>query len=224
MKTVGFLLPVINGEIYVGQRGTDPFKGLYGPIGGKSEKASGPGKFPRFKPTPAGVWVLAPDCKIAEYEGLEYPTDAAAREFMEEAFQDTDTGCISGMAKIGGINDEYQGELINLNFYIANCGRSDFNPSHRELTDIARLQDVDPGQLYPNAKVVLWGLQEYLRNANMEEPDDFGFALLGRNLFKDYLDLDGQIPEFSEDEVLNALGDRETSIIPVLQASCRGYF
>ena len=40
VRTVGFLIPVIDGEIWLAQRGTEPFKGFYGGIGGKAESKS----------------------------------------------------------------------------------------------------------------------------------------------------------------------------------------
>ena len=162
-RDVGFLLPVVNGEIWLGQRGTKPFKGHYGAIGGKNEYKNEDHKQSPFeKPTlitkPGGHQVHSISDQQAKKEGRELLTNTAAREFCEEIFSnltypnDFSETDITDMFRLGWIIDyTYEGKnqenkyLVGRNFcyfFLANVNRTDFSPSPREITNFKPIDDL----------------------------------------------------------------------------------
>lgn len=160
-KYAGFLIPIIDGKIWVGQRGTEPHKGLYGPIGGKSEP-------PEQEHTQHPAMVYAPGDHqrvsltdlMAESEGREIPAETRVREFCEEVFTglhypaDFSSQDITGVGKLGWIIDSPKPDVdFVCYFYLAKVGRKDFRPSPRELTAFKPLEQLAADErLFPIAR------------------------------------------------------------------------
>lgn len=198
---VGFLYPVIDGKIYVGQRGTEPYKGFYGPIGGKSE-IHNPDDPLYVKDFPATPHVSRADV-LAKARDKEFGHSSAVREFYEEAFQirEIPWNEVSAIFKIGAITDSFKDVTTNCQFYLAMIGRNGFNPSSRELTDIKPLEEVDESQLYPLAKASLFGLKKAFEKGIIKKLEPY-LALF----------LEGQIPDFNSRDFLELLRGKATSI------------
>lgn len=198
---VGFLFPVIDGKLYVGQRETEPYKGLYGPIGGKSEGYN-PNDLPYIKEHPAKPHIPYSDI-IAKARNKEFGHSSAIREFYEEAFQMKTPLWeeVSNIFKIGAITDSFNNKTTNCQFYLAMIQRSNFDPSLGELRDIAPLEKITKSQLYPLAKASLCGLQKALDKGIIKK-------------LKPYLSisLHKQIPSFDANEISEIMQNRSTSI------------
>ena len=164
-RYAGFLFPVINGQLYVGKRGTEPHKGQWGAIGGKNE----PG------PTIDGLyntivkpWGLAEmrflDRKLVE-EGRESCMFTALREFHEEAYarEPTVDDLLANYRhpyKIGSARDSLPGDdRINwCEFYIAQVQDTKFDMSPRELHGLEPVVNVDSENIFPLSQLALLGL------------------------------------------------------------------
>jgi hypothetical protein len=197
---VGFLYPVINGIIYVGQRGTEPQKGLYGPIGGKSETHN-PSDKPYVKESPAIPHIPRTDLAVKE-QNKEYGHVSALREFYEEAFQiELINDEISDVFKIGSISDEHNGIATNCQFYLAKIDREDFNLSPRELHDMKPLQEVSVGELFPMAKLSLFALKKVLEKGVIKKLENYRDA-----------NIKNQIPDFDKVEIIKMLKGKTTTM------------
>lgn len=198
---VGFLYPVIGGQIYVAQRNTDPYKKFYGPIGGKSE-AHNPDEPPYIKDQPAHKHIPYSDI-LTRSRNKEYGHTSAVREFYEEAYQLKliDWNEISDLFKIGSITDQFNGLITNCQFYLARLARSDFNPNLRELSDIKPLIEIEPGQLFPLAQASLYGLKKALDKTEIKKLEPY-----------QAMKLQAQTPDLRPEDISQIMHDRHTSI------------
>jgi hypothetical protein len=197
---VGFIYPVINGIIYVGQRGTEPQKGLYGPIGGKSETHN-PDDKPYIKDYPAVPHIPRTDLAVKE-QNKEYGHISAAREFYEEAFQmELIDDEVNDVFKIGSISDEHNGVATNCQFYLATINRSEFNLNPRELHDIKPLQEVGVNELFPMAKLSLFALKKVLEKGVIKKLKTYSDA-----------NIQNQIPDFDKGEIAEILKGKTTTM------------
>ena len=203
--SAGFLFPVIEGKIYkgkicVGQRGTPPNKGLYGPIGGKAESFNS-GDEPYVKRFPAEPHVPRSDID-AKARGIEFGHASAIREYYEEAYQmfevDSETleKEVTRVFKIGVIRDK-----ADCFFYLATIARDKFDLSPRELLDLMPLEDVSISELFPLAKASLFGMKYDLREGRIDR-------------LRHYVDmgLESQIPDFDPAEILEIMEGESTTI------------
>jgi len=183
MKTVyvSFLIPVVDGSIYLGKRNTEPYRGLYGAIGGKSETAGKTGFyiFPETMITLGGHTKEKNFDRINAEQGREYGRETAVREFFEEAFsklrypRDFTTEDITDVFDLGFIVDTDE-NIPNTDFcchfYLGNVHRNDFSLSNRELTDLKPLTQLKPEEIWPMTKMVLthikWCYEEALFGSN----------------------------------------------------------
>ncbi|HTK03697.1 MAG TPA: hypothetical protein VL401_02945 [Alphaproteobacteria bacterium] len=198
---VGFLFPVINGKLYVGQRGTEPYKDMYGPIGGKSEKHN-PHEAPYIKDYPAKPHIPSSDV-LSEIKDKEFGHTSAIREFYEEAFRVTSVPWseVSNIFKIGRIEDLFNGTDTNCQFYLAMIQRGGFHLSPRELQDISPLTEIEIHQLYPLAKASLYGLKKAFDKGIIKKLEPYSL-----------LSVDKQIPSFDIAEIAEIMHGRSTSI------------
>jgi len=145
-----FLIPVIDGLIYLGKRGTEPYKGQWSAIGGKVEKTGGP----VLHDSPLTIEKRGGSTRISIFDesaiadGRELWFNAAAREFWEEAFHGKpypkpEDRVFTDVYKIGCVDDSYP-EFPNKNyqglFFLARVNRRDFSLSPRELCDFKPLE------------------------------------------------------------------------------------
>jgi len=177
-----FLLPVIDGKIHLGQRGTPPYKGHWGPIGGKSQQAEGTAFWqrPHELTTICGGKKTSIADRIAITLGHEYRGETAVREFCEEAFSlrkypdDFQEQDITHVHKLGYWKD-FHPNHPQKNFvcyvYIATINLHDFSLATRELTELRPLEEiVEPDTaLFPMAKVALAHLQYTLSLSGVVE-------------------------------------------------------
>ena len=197
----GFLFPVIDGVLYVGQRGTEPHMGLYGPIGGKSDKFDGECSFnePGLVIKPGGHIAISMSDVVAELQGRECVARTSVREFCEEVFTHltypTDfLGSITDVLKLGWLDDHFaEGIVGRCYFHLATVRRRDFQLSARELTDFCPLSEVGSDQLFPITKVALVHLKYLLENPAI-------FRDLQGDSADEYLEkgLEDQIPLLTE--------------------------
>lgn len=163
VQYAAFLLPVIEGKIYLGQRGTNPHQGAFGPIGGKLESFRPDGLWhkPQMITKPGGHQVISLTDLMAQGQGLEFPYGTAIREFSEEVFNGKTIreGDITDLFRLGFVVD-YDTQLPDVEFecyfHMANVHRKDFSLSHRELTSIKPLEDLaETDRLYPLTEILL---------------------------------------------------------------------
>lgn len=173
-RYVGFLFPVIDGEIYVGQRGTEPFKGYYGAVGGKND----PKTTDRFNRQhliykPGGHQELSIADKIMVDHGREGLAQTAIREFCEEIFQgvpypegfaDDDFRYVQ---RLGVVHHQPEGSdtMNHCYFHIAQISRTDFRLSPREIHDFRPLRGLSNDNLFPISRLPLAHLRFMLEVA-----------------------------------------------------------
>lgn len=198
---VGFLYAVIGGKLYVGQRGTEPHKDFYGPIGGKSE-IHNPNDAPYIKEYPAKPHVPYSDV-IAKARNKEFGHSSASREFYEEVFQMKNVAWeeISNIFKIGAITDTFKDKTTNCQFYLAMVARDDFNLSPRELKNIKPLAEINTDELYPLAKASLFGLKKAFEKGIIKKLEPYT-----------NLNISDQIPIFDTKEIKDIMKNKNTSI------------
>ncbi|MFH1972676.1 MAG: hypothetical protein ABIJ18_04325 [archaeon] len=161
--SVTFTIPVINGQIYLGQRGTEPFQGYYGAIGEKVEKGlSHPFNQRLYKETLGGHLVPSAITRNAELLGEEQPIGSAIRGLCEEVFsdkkfpEDFSEGDFSHPAALGVIVDNYKSKKQHCHFILLTVNRDDFHLSQRELQSFKPLQDLTlEDKLFPLTKLAL---------------------------------------------------------------------
>lgn len=198
---VGFLYPVIDGQIYVGQRGTEPYQGFYGPIGGKSESHN-PNDLPYIKEYPAQPHVPYSDI-IAKARNKEFGHASATREFYEEVFQIKTVPWeeVLNIFKIGAITDSFGDKFTNCQFYLAMVTRNSFKLSPRELKNIKALTEINEKELYPLAKASLFGLKKALAKGVIKKLESYTS-----------LSIINQIPDFDINEIQQIMENKNTSI------------
>lgn len=197
----GFLFPVINGKLYVGQRRTEPYEGMYGPIGGKSE-IHRRSETPYVKEYPAKPHVPRSDIS-AQKRSKEFGHSSAIREFYEEAFQMTEVPWeeVSNIFKIGRIKDSFEGFNTNCQFYLTMIQRTQFDPSPRELSNILPLEEIEINQLYPLAKASLYGLKRAFEKGIIKKLQPYSSLSISK-----------QIPTLDKNEISQIIQGRSTSI------------
>lgn len=165
-----FLLPVIGDKFYLMQRATNPFKGYWGAVGGKSDALEKAGESPWNKPRlitkMGGHQVISIADEWAMKEGRELPRQTAIREFCEEIYEDEKfpddfrEEDVSDIYKIGYIGDIYEknGEQIvtDNHFHVARVHRTDFSPSPREVSGFKPLEELTrEDKIFPLTKAAL---------------------------------------------------------------------
>ncbi|HYD03152.1 MAG TPA: hypothetical protein VEC16_02530 [Alphaproteobacteria bacterium] len=176
-RTVSFLLPIINGQIYLGQRGTPPFQGFYGGIGGKAEAKSDRylHNQKQLITTHGGHKKTSLTDIIASQSGLELFSETAIREFCEEIFskskfpENFTKQDITDIYGLGFIRDVLPEEPKTQNicyFYIANVNRTDFSPSPREILNFKSINQIPLSQIFPLTKMALNHLEYSLNPDN----------------------------------------------------------
>jgi ADP-ribose pyrophosphatase YjhB (NUDIX family) len=205
-----FLIPVIEGKIYLGQRATAPQKGLYGGIGGHLEPAEKIRGEPYRIEKPGGSMQPSFIEKMAARTGSEHFMSAAVRECLEEMFneQEPDVSCVSNLWLIRGIEDVFKSMQYFNVFFLGTINRpaSEIKPQPKELTDVRPLVDIPVDQIYPIAQVALEELRRTLP-LFMVDPK-----------LKSYLEMNiaAQIPEFDLDAMREFLSTRGTSMQHIL--------
>lgn len=148
-----FLYAIIDGKLHLGQRNTQPNKGLYGPVGGKADPSEiAQDNF--LMETLGGHKKDYIANQVAAKAGLEYPNVTAIREFFEEVFYEKtyDQKDIGRVHKLGSLLDKYKERDIWLNFYLAEINRTDYQLSPRELADIKPIENLIDEQIFTIAK------------------------------------------------------------------------
>jgi len=199
-RHASFLIPIIDGKIWLGQRVKDPHSGKWGAIGGKSElkRASlivGPQYVARFS---CGVKTSVADRLLAE-KGLEYSGQTAVREACEELFADLrypddfNEGDFAGVVRTGSIDDQFEGIRWDLHFHIGTINRRDLSLDQRELNGFQPLTEINPEDIWPMTKYALTDLKwRYTSRCGGQTPINFDENLRS---YRD-MNLDEQIPDF----------------------------
>lgn len=148
-----FLIPVVDGLIYLGQRGTPPYQFYFSAVGGKAEK-KGKGELwnkPYMIEKLGGHMRVSIYDRVAIEEGRELVVNTALREFWEEAFHDKEfpkleERVFSDVLKIGLVLDDSKvvpDKKFECLFFLANVHRKDFSLSPRELKDFKPLVQIN---------------------------------------------------------------------------------
>lgn len=178
VKHAAFVIPVVNGEIYLAERNTPPFKGFYSAIGGKVDCSS-------------EQWSqLGPTSRQIVEQGFERPSLAAIREFHEEMY-----GCLPEdfdlaqyrWERIGCINDAVTGVSCHIRLF--DVLNSEFSPSPRELGLISRISDIDSVQINPLTRLALKMLSEVsceVAAPDLSDVEYFGGAKFGNHYVLNY--------------------------------------
>jgi hypothetical protein len=156
-KYASFLIPVIDGEIYLGQRNTQPYKGFFGAIGGKSDPSKST-ELPHLIEKPGGRLQLSIADRIAQQEGREFPGTTAVREFWEEVFNAScpEEGELTDRLRLGLIVDTApDGTAYHCHFHLANVHRKDIHLSQRELSAFLPLRDIPSDRIFPISQIAL---------------------------------------------------------------------
>ncbi|MFQ5620827.1 MAG: hypothetical protein ACE5FT_03215 [Candidatus Nanoarchaeia archaeon] len=167
----GFVIPVIGGKTYLGKRGTDPDKGKFCGIAGKSEYVDLPSSASTFKALPEeSPWSYREEelDKRAQREGRELPSVTALRETAEELFQkDYQTAFVgwdTQLTYIGHIFDSDHG--VNLQWYTMSLNPAwPLNLKQREITEFTPLENIALDGVNMNTRIALQhvrhGIQQY---------------------------------------------------------------
>jgi len=174
-RKVGFIIPVIDGRIWLAQRGTEPYKGFYGAVGGKQEETG------RILYDTSHTFKGLNDVnrssivdEVARTQGKELVSETSLREFCEEMFsnrkfpEDFSREDITNVYKLGFIVDSQASDPVYQNecyFHIAMIHRGDFFPSPREVTDFRDIRDINPERIFPLTRIALNHL-EFTTNPN----------------------------------------------------------
>ena len=155
-KYACFFFPVINGKLYVGQRGTMPHQGKYGPIGGKAEITPGDLNQTHLITKLDGTQVISIADRLAHSQGREFPKQTAVREFNEEVFGGTlNLEDITDHYKLGYVVDSTSGTDYVCYVHLGRVQRTDFRTPSREILDFRPLSEVDSSALFPLARIAL---------------------------------------------------------------------
>jgi hypothetical protein len=162
MKSASFAYPLINWEIYVAQRNTEPFIHMRGPIGWKAESHDTINERPTYKNTLGWRQELILTDTIHQAQWLEFTATTAIREMIEELFTIKEPKAINrfieqnikSQKRIGLVVD-----AVHCSFYIVECLSSNFNISQRELGGVKKLNEIPLDELYPLAKASLYQIK-----------------------------------------------------------------
>ena len=175
-RYTGFFIPIIDGQICLAQRGTEPFKGYFGAIGGKAEynfsqdKSTSPKIFdrPHLITQMGGHVRVSISDRIADYQQRERPSQSAIREFLEEIFsekkfpEDFSEDDIKDTYNLGTIEDVFlqnPNEIWVNEFIMGKINRVDFSPNTREVMSFKPLEKLTSGQIFPLTKMALHNLK-----------------------------------------------------------------
>lgn len=163
-----FLFPVIDDQLYLGQRGTPPFASYWGAVGGKSDvpTENNPWDEPHLIEKMGGAKVICVADRFARRKGREHLQGTAVREFCTEIFSNRnfprgfEEGDITDIIKLGFVSDvaEVRGEQHDVSnyFYIARVHRKGFSLSPREITGFKPITDLtSEDKLFPIGKIAL---------------------------------------------------------------------
>lgn len=200
-KYSSFLIPLLDGRIYVAQRGTEPHKGSYGAIGGKSEPQKAESERLRLVQTAGEHLKISFSDLHAKSQGREFTLDTAIREFCEEAFStlnypsDFKEGDFTDAVSLGWIGDRIEPFPAFINqFYIGKVNRKDFSFSQREIKDFKPLQEISGNQIFPITQAALIQLRYLLSNEKH-------FTSIPELLPYKSMDLLKQIPDIRLDKI-----------------------
>ncbi len=173
-REASFLIPVIDDDIYLCQRGTEPYQGYWCAIGGKADPKkstlcsiwASPLKIEK----PGGHKVSSIGERFREEAGMEPITETAVREGCEELFsnrsfpQDFSSSDFSELCSLGFIQDSVSigGEPISTvnRFVIGKVNRRDFYLSKREVADFKPLRQIPlDANFVPITRIALAGLR-----------------------------------------------------------------
>ncbi|MBT4446368.1 hypothetical protein HOA92_06230 [archaeon] len=227
-RDVGFLIPIVNGEIWLGQRGTPPHEKMYGAIGGKTDAYEGivcPFDALSNIIKMGGHSTLSVADRAALSSNKELPGETTLREFCEETFNaqvlypgnelskkigssrlvypsDFRREDISDLKKLGTFDDKSSNEDPVMNHcyvYIARVNRSDFCLSPRELTDFKPITQIDPREIWLGTKIALTHLKYNLDLKQCGDWKRFGTRAIGKSVDE----LVEEHPHFSMAEILD---------------------
>ncbi|MFH1401173.1 MAG: hypothetical protein ABIH41_06675 [Nanoarchaeota archaeon] len=205
VKIVSFLLPVIEGQLYLGQRNTEPRRGSFGPVGGKGERATAPAVYGTVHMIThlSGNRRMSIADDFAIGEGLELVAETAAREFCEEVFSDRSypddfaQGDIESMHKLGFVMDLVGAQSFLCYVHLAVVNRDDVALSARELAafePLTRLRQDEIDGIFPIGQ---YALEQVRYLFQMRAPDHLESLFAYRGM-----DLDRQIPRLPLEESL----------------------
>jgi|GEM_PF-2348406 hypothetical protein len=215
-----FLIPVIEGKIYLGQRATEPQKGLYGAIGGHLEPASVVQGEPHRIEKPGGSMQPSVIERIAKARGLEYLRSAGVRECLEELFhgEEPDMACASDIVEVRGVDDYPKGKKYFNYFFLGTINRpvSEIRPAPEELTDVRPLTDVPVDQIYPIAQAALEETRMILTHKLAPHEERLQSYLR--------MNIAAQIPRFDLEEMRRFLSERGFSFLNLGLLVSLGHF
>jgi 8-oxo-dGTP pyrophosphatase MutT (NUDIX family) len=174
MGNASFVIPVIDGEVYVGRRVKEPHAGLYGAIGGKAEpyrdgnQWDKPQIIPHISEYSGKIGVVD---RLLREKGLEYSLGTAVRELCEEVFSHVDypdgfvNEDITHLFRLGVVEDVFGGEISECVFYLALVSRNDFCLLETELSSFVPIKDVQADDIYPLTQVALVGLDYLIKDS-----------------------------------------------------------
>jgi len=201
-RRVGVIIPIIDGKIYLAQRGSDPYKGMWGAIGGKHEpnEPLPPDRSVQIVIKQPNRPVISLIDKIMLSEDQESLTETSIREFFEEMFhgkkypEDVSPTDLTDIHRIGTVEDTLPGDpkITLLYLHLAKCNRKDFTPSPREITAFKPLSEINAKDILIVTRIGLMHIKrlfEYNLAQQME-----GYA--------PYIDmhLEKSIPEYTIEE------------------------
>ena len=201
-RRVGVIIPIIDGTIYLAQRGSDPYKRMWGAIGGKHESNA---PLPKERgihqvtkqPNRQAVSLID---KIMLSQGQETITETSIREFFEEMFhgrnypQDFSPDDLTSIYRMGTVYDNLPNDpkTTALYLHLAKCNRKDFTPSPREITSFKPLSEIEAKEVLIVTRIGLMHLKRYI---------EYGYAqkIAGYAPYTD-MHLERIIPEYDIEE------------------------
>ena len=205
---VSFLIPIMNDKIYLGQRATPPWKGYYGPIGGKSGSAM-TDHLPYTKYALGGHKIPIINDQLSMLEGREFGHVAALREFYEETFQRLPHSFnLPGIVYLGSVSDEYSDKPQSCSFYFSLIPKRKWNINPHELSDISPVTEIPHELIFPLGQLALEGMRVLLSEP-MIACFDRVHLYRGRQL-------DKQIPQFDHTRLRSFIANKPTSIMGAL--------
>lgn len=207
---VGFVIPIIDGKLFLGKRGTEPQKGKWGAVGGKLENLN----------LTSAIYSKLFKRKSLHLDGNVYEKNSeidrvaknqesilagALRETAEELFSDDEKNFSESDLKnlfinpvyLGMLKDKYMGKNILSYFYIVtlNSKLSNLNLSSREIPEFERFSDIEFSKIWPMTQLALFQLYKSLSdNVGFGIPDSSGNF---KHYFNYKNDLIKQFPKLS---------------------------
>lgn len=190
-----FLLPVIDGEIFLGERVKEPNANKFGAIGGKSRFDSGLGliHFPQYMTKPGGSRERTIADRLARHERREFVAETAVREFCEEVFYDKrypddfNKDDITDVVRLGCVVDHHEmfpdtDLMCYVNIGIVN--RRDFSLKADELRSMQTLRILSGSQIFPITTIALLQLRFLCEEGIVGDVEQYkaykGFDLLSQ--------------------------------------------